>query len=95
MLKLVRDADEGAVGEAEMPAIDLDEMWANFRAQRRPGGVPVRWIDIDDILVRRASAIKAREGSAMPMPSPPARRRCSTARSSLATRSSGLPRSSG
>jgi len=39
-----------------------DEVWANLRAQRRPGGVPVRWIDIDDTLVRRAAAIKARGG---------------------------------
>jgi PIN domain nuclease of toxin-antitoxin system len=39
-----------------------DEVWANLRAQHRPGGVPVRWIDIDDTLVRRAAAIKARGG---------------------------------
>jgi PIN domain nuclease of toxin-antitoxin system len=39
-----------------------DEVWANLRAQRRPGGAPVRWIDIDDTLVRRAAAITARGG---------------------------------
>ncbi|MHB1517427.1 MAG: PIN domain-containing protein [Acidimicrobiales bacterium] len=39
-----------------------DEVWANFRAGSRPGGVPVRWIDIDDTLVRRAATIKARGG---------------------------------
>jgi PIN domain nuclease of toxin-antitoxin system len=35
-----------------------DEVWANLRA----GGVPVRWIDVDDTLVRRAAAIKAKGG---------------------------------
>ncbi len=49
---LERTADAGAA----------DEVWANFRAESRPGGVPVRWIDIDDTLVRRAAAIKARGG---------------------------------
>ena len=39
-----------------------DEVWANLRAESRPDGVPVRWIDVDDILVRRAAAIKARGG---------------------------------
>ncbi|MGA9775592.1 MAG: PIN domain-containing protein [Candidatus Dormiibacterota bacterium] len=37
-----------------------DEMWANLRAESRPGGVPVRWIDIDDKLVRQAAAVEAR-----------------------------------
>jgi PIN domain nuclease of toxin-antitoxin system len=39
-----------------------DEVWANLRAESRPGGVPVRWIDVDDTLVRRAAAIKAHGG---------------------------------
>jgi PIN domain nuclease of toxin-antitoxin system len=39
-----------------------DEVWANFRAESRPGGLPVRWIEIDDALARRAAAIKARGG---------------------------------
>ena len=39
-----------------------DEVWANLRAESRSGGVPVRWIDADDTLVRRAAAIKARGG---------------------------------
>jgi PIN domain nuclease of toxin-antitoxin system len=39
-----------------------DEVWANLRAESRPGGVPIRWIDIDDTLVRRAAAIKANGG---------------------------------
>jgi hypothetical protein len=37
-----------------------DEVWTNRRAESRPRGVPVRWLDIDDTLVRRARAIKAR-----------------------------------
>ena len=37
-----------------------DEVWANLRAEHRPGGVPVRWINVDDTLVRRAAAIRAR-----------------------------------
>lgn len=39
-----------------------DEVWANLRAESRPGGVPVRWLEIDDDLVRRAAGIKARGG---------------------------------
>jgi len=39
-----------------------DEVWANLRAESRPGGAPVRWIEVDDTLVRRAAAIKARGG---------------------------------
>ena len=35
-------------------AAAADEVWANLRAENRPGGVPVRWIDVDDSLVRRA-----------------------------------------
>ncbi len=39
-----------------------DEVWANLRAETRADGVPIRWIDTDDTLVRRAAAIKARGG---------------------------------
>ena len=39
-----------------------DEVWANLRAESRPGGVPVRWLEIDDNLVRRAAGIKAQGG---------------------------------
>jgi PIN domain nuclease of toxin-antitoxin system len=39
-----------------------DEVWANLRAEHRPGGVPVHWVDVDDTLVRRAAAVKARGG---------------------------------
>ncbi len=39
-----------------------DEVWANLGAESRPGGVPVRWIDVHDTLVRRAAAIEARGG---------------------------------
>ncbi|MGH9298704.1 MAG: PIN domain-containing protein [Acidimicrobiales bacterium] len=49
---LERTSDAGAA----------DEVWANLRAESRPGGEPVRWIDVDDTLVRRAAAIKARGG---------------------------------
>ncbi|MGH8988570.1 MAG: PIN domain-containing protein, partial [Acidimicrobiales bacterium] len=44
-----RSSDSGAA----------DEVWANLRAESRPDGVPVRWIDVNDTLVRRAAAIKA------------------------------------
>jgi PIN domain nuclease of toxin-antitoxin system len=43
-----------------------DEVWANLRAERRPGGVPIRWLEVDDDLVRRAAAIKARGGISYP-----------------------------
>jgi PIN domain nuclease of toxin-antitoxin system len=39
-----------------------DEVWANLRAESRPGGVPVRWLDVNDDLVRRAAGIKALGG---------------------------------
>ena len=39
-----------------------DEVWANLRAESRPGAVPVRWVDVDDTLVRRAASITARGG---------------------------------
>ncbi|MGH9065622.1 MAG: PIN domain-containing protein [Acidimicrobiales bacterium] len=39
-----------------------DEVWANLRAETRPGGATVRWLDIDGTLVRRAASIKARGG---------------------------------
>lgn len=39
-----------------------DELWASLRAESRPGGVPVRWIDVDDTLVSRAASIEARGG---------------------------------
>jgi predicted nucleic acid-binding protein len=39
-----------------------DEVWANLRAEERPGGVALHWMPIDDDLVRRAAAVKARGG---------------------------------
>jgi PIN domain nuclease of toxin-antitoxin system len=39
-----------------------DELWANLRSEIRPEGVPVRWLDVDDSLVRRAASIKALGG---------------------------------
>lgn len=39
-----------------------DEVWANLRAGERPGGVAIRWLDVDANLVRRAAGIKARGG---------------------------------
>lgn len=36
-----------------------DEVWANLRAETRPGGVPIRWLEIDEELVRRAADIKS------------------------------------
>jgi len=43
-------------------AAAADEAWANFRADERPGGVPVQWLDVDETLVRQAATIKARGG---------------------------------
>lgn len=37
-------------------------LWAHLRAGERPGGVAIRWLDIDDVLVRRAASIKAAGG---------------------------------
>lgn len=39
-----------------------DEAWANLRAEERPGGVRVNWLELDDEVVRRAASIKARSG---------------------------------
>lgn len=39
-----------------------DEIWANLRADKRPGGRPIQWLDVDDVLVRRAASIKALGG---------------------------------
>ncbi len=61
-MTLVNLGEVAYILERASGAAAADEVWANLRAQRRPGGVPVRWIDIDDTLVRRAAAIKARGG---------------------------------
>lgn len=61
-MTLVNLGEVAYIVERASGAGAADEVWANLRAQRRPGGAPVRWIDIDDTLVRRAAAIKARGG---------------------------------
>jgi PIN domain nuclease of toxin-antitoxin system len=59
-MTLVNLGEVAYILERALGAAAADEVWANLRADRRPGGVPVRWIDVDDTLVRRAAAIKAR-----------------------------------
>jgi len=61
-MTLVNLGEVAYILERASGAAAADEVWANLRAESRPGGVPVRWIDIDDTLVRRAAAIKARGG---------------------------------
>lgn len=43
-------------------AAAADEVWANLRADDRPGGVAVHWLDVDETLVRHAATIKSRGG---------------------------------
>jgi PIN domain nuclease of toxin-antitoxin system len=40
-----------------------DDVYANLLAQQRPGGgVPIRWLAVDEVLVRRAASLKAQGG---------------------------------
>ena len=61
-MTLVNLGEVAYILERTSGAAAADEVWANLRAESRPGGTPVRWIDVDDTLVRRAAAIKARGG---------------------------------
>ena len=61
-MTLVNLGEVAYILERTSGAAAADEVWANLRAQSRPGGAPVRWIDVDDTLVRRAAAIKVRGG---------------------------------
>ncbi len=61
-MTLVNLGEVAYILERTSGAAAADEVWANLRAESRPGGAPVRWIDVDDTLVRRAAAIKARGG---------------------------------
>lgn len=61
-MTLVNLGEVAYILERASGAAGADEMWANLRAQSRPGGSPVRWLDIDEALVRRAAGIKARGG---------------------------------
>jgi len=61
-MTLVNLGEVAYILERAFDAGAADEVWANLRAEHRPGGVQVRWIDVDDTLVRRAAAIKARGG---------------------------------
>jgi PIN domain nuclease of toxin-antitoxin system len=61
-MTLVNLGEVAYVVERTSDAAAADEVWANLRAESRPGGVPIRWIDVDDRLVRRAATIKARGG---------------------------------
>jgi len=49
--------------ERERGVEAADEVWANLRAQERPGaGQSIRWLDVDEVLVRAAAKIKAGGG---------------------------------
>ena len=61
-MTLVNLGEVAYILERTVGAGAADEVWANLRAESRPGGAPVRWIDVDDTLVRRAAAIKAQGG---------------------------------
>ncbi|MHB1576867.1 MAG: PIN domain-containing protein [Candidatus Dormibacteria bacterium] len=61
-ITLVNLAEVAYILERTSGAGAADEVWANLSAESRPGGVPVCWIDINDTLVRRAAAIKMRDG---------------------------------
>ncbi len=61
-MTLVNLGEVAYILERASGAAAADEVWANLRAESRPGGVSVRWIDIDDTLVRRAAVLKARGG---------------------------------
>lgn len=40
-----------------------DNVYANLLAAERPdGGVPIRWLPVDEVLVRRAASLKAASG---------------------------------
>jgi PIN domain nuclease of toxin-antitoxin system len=40
-----------------------DTVYANLLADERPdGGVPIRWLSVDEVLVRRAASLKAAGG---------------------------------
>jgi len=61
-MTLVNLGEVAYILERASGAAAADEVWASLRAESRPRGAPIRWIDVDDILVRRAAAIKARGG---------------------------------
>jgi PIN domain nuclease of toxin-antitoxin system len=61
-MTLVNLGEVAYVLERTFGAAAADEVWANLRAESRPDGAPIRWIDVDDTLVRQAAAIKARNG---------------------------------
>ncbi|MCL4421936.1 MAG: PIN domain-containing protein [Actinobacteria bacterium] len=61
-MTLVNLGEVAYILERVFGVVAAGEVWVNLRAESRPGGVPVRWIDIDDTLVRRAATIKARGG---------------------------------
>ena len=61
-MTLVNLGEVAYVLERSLGRTAADEVWANLRAESRPGGVPVRWLEVDDQLVQHAAAIKARGG---------------------------------
>jgi predicted nucleic acid-binding protein len=61
-MTLIALGEVAYVLEREHGAGAADEAWANLRAEERPGGVAVQWLAVDETLVRRAAAIKARGG---------------------------------
>lgn len=61
-MTLVNLGEVAYILERRSDAGAADEVWANLRAESRPGGAPIRWVDVDDDLVRRAAGIKAQGG---------------------------------
>jgi predicted nucleic acid-binding protein len=42
---------------------EADNVYANLLARERPGGgAPIRWMPVDEVLVRRAASLKAAGG---------------------------------
>ncbi|MFC0082316.1 PIN domain-containing protein [Aciditerrimonas ferrireducens] len=61
-MTLVNLGEVASILERTAGAAAAEEVWANLRAEHRPEGGGVRWVDLDDTLVRRAASIKARGG---------------------------------
>jgi PIN domain nuclease of toxin-antitoxin system len=45
--------------ERERGKAEADDVYANLLAPQRPDGVPIRWLAVDEVLVRRAASLKA------------------------------------
>lgn len=65
-MTIVNLGEVASVIERSSGSAAADEVRANLRAESRPGGVPIRWLEVDDDLVPRAARIKARGGISYP-----------------------------